>query len=173
MAVSAKVPRSQPCRSVPVIPPRQGFGVPAWRPPLTRLQAGSFRARFLGAPDLRGSWPLLTPAATAGRPLALASASRSASRCASSAPQCSPTASQARAGKHCASQRPSSALSPGSATQSARQSGTAPLPPETARDGQRRPARPEKAWRERSRASCYDADFGRRIRVTVSPWRNR
>ena len=31
----------------------------------------------------------------------------------------------------------------------------------------------EKAWRERSRASCYDADFGRRIRVTVSPWRNR
>lgn len=48
MAVSARLPRSQPCLSVPAPPPRQGFAAPGCRPPLTRFQAGNFRARFFG-----------------------------------------------------------------------------------------------------------------------------
>jgi hypothetical protein len=48
MAVSAEMPRLQPCPSVSVPTPRKGFAAPGCRPPLTRLQAGNFRARFFG-----------------------------------------------------------------------------------------------------------------------------
>ena len=57
MAVSAELPRLQPCSSVPVPPPRQGVAVPGWRPPLTRLRPVIFVPEFSVAPDFGGSWP--------------------------------------------------------------------------------------------------------------------
>ena len=53
MAASAELPRLQPCSSVPVPPPRQGVAAPGWRPPLTRLRAGNFRARIFGRARFR------------------------------------------------------------------------------------------------------------------------
>ena len=53
MAVSAELPRLQPCSSVPVPPPRQGVAAPGWRPPLTRLRARNFRARIFGRASFR------------------------------------------------------------------------------------------------------------------------
>jgi hypothetical protein len=48
MAVSAEMPRLQPCPSVSVPPPRQGYAAPGCRPPLTRLQERNLRARVFG-----------------------------------------------------------------------------------------------------------------------------
>ena len=48
MAVSAEMPRLQPCPSVSVPTPRKGFAAPGCRPPLTRFQSNTFRARFFG-----------------------------------------------------------------------------------------------------------------------------